>query len=63
MTAFSARQLQKQAVQWTLSVPVQTALFTGLCALTLWTVFFSTYPPAHNALHTLRHHTLGVGCH
>ncbi|MBW4693433.1 MAG: CbtB-domain containing protein [Lyngbya sp. HA4199-MV5] len=26
-------------------------------------VQFSTYPPVHNAVHSLRHHTLGVSCH
>ena len=63
-TASSAiDSFQRQAIRWTLSVPVQTTLYTSLCALTLWTVYFSTYPAAHNQLHSLRHHTLSVSCH
>lgn len=53
----------QQTKQITLSVPVQATLLTCLCAVTLWTLYFSTYPPAHNALHETRHHTLGVACH
>ncbi|NCJ07152.1 CbtB-domain containing protein [Synechococcales cyanobacterium C] len=53
----------KRTQQMTLSVPVQASLLTGLCMLTLWTLFFSTYPPAHNTLHQARHQTLGVACH
>jgi hypothetical protein len=49
--------------QVSLSVPVQAALFTGLCSLTVWTLLFSSYPPAHDALHTVRHTTAGVACH
>jgi hypothetical protein len=59
--AFSA--IQRQAVRFTLSLPVQATLYTSLCALTLWTVYFSTYPAAHNQMHSLRHHTLTVSCH
>lgn len=55
--------LQRRAIGWALSVPVQTTLYTSLCALTLWTVFFSSYPAAHNQMHSLRHHTLSVSCH
>jgi len=55
--------IQKQAVRITLSVPVQLTLYTSLCALTLWTVYFSTYPAVHNSMHSLRHHTLTVSCH
>lgn len=47
----------------TLSVPVQIALLTSLSSLILWTLFFSTYPPVHDALHTTRHNTLGIACH
>lgn len=49
--------------QITLSLPVQASLLTGLCMLILWTLYFSTYPPAHDTLHQTRHHTLGVACH
>ncbi|MGB8702119.1 MAG: CbtB-domain containing protein [Thermosynechococcaceae cyanobacterium] len=49
--------------QVALSTPVQAGLMTGLCMAILWTLFFSTYPPAHNALHSTRHATLGVACH
>jgi hypothetical protein len=50
--------IQKQAVHITLSLPVQLTLYTSLCALTLWTVYFSTYPAVHDSMHSLRHHTL-----
>ena len=53
----------KRTQRLTLSVPVQVSLLTGLCMLTLWTLFFSTYPPAHNTLHETRHNILGVACH
>nr|WP_290228218.1 CbtB-domain containing protein [Trichocoleus desertorum] len=62
-TVMTSGSLQQQAIRWTLSVPVQATLFTALCALTLWTVYFSTYPAAHNHMHSLRHHTLSVSCH
>ncbi|HEY9658523.1 MAG TPA: CbtB-domain containing protein, partial [Allocoleopsis sp.] len=55
--------IPQKAIQFTLSTPVQATLFTSLCALTLWTVYFSTYPPAHNNLHSLRHNTAAVACH
>lgn len=55
--------IQKQAVYITLSLPVQLTLYTSLCALTLWTVYFSTYPAVHDSMHSLRHHTLTVSCH
>ncbi|MBD1862258.1 MULTISPECIES: CbtB-domain containing protein [Trichocoleus] len=61
--SLTSGSLQQQAVRWTLSVPVQATLFTSLCALTLWTVYFSSYPAAHNQMHSLRHHTLSVSCH
>lgn len=47
----------------TLSVPTQATLLTCLCALILWTLYFSTYPPVHDTLHETRHHTLTVACH
>lgn len=47
----------------TLSLPVQAGLLISLCMLVLWTFYFSTYPPAHNAVHGTRHHTLTVACH
>lgn len=55
--------IQKQAVHITLSLPVQLSLYTALCALILWMVYFSTYPAVHNSMHSLRHHTLTVSCH
>lgn len=55
--------IQKQAVHIGLSLPVQLTLYTSLCALTLWTVYFSTYPAVHDSMHSLRHHTLTVSCH
>ncbi|MEB3338164.1 MAG: CbtB-domain containing protein, partial [Leptolyngbyaceae bacterium] len=55
--------LREQSIRLTLSLPVQVTLYTSLCALTLWTVYFSTYPPVHNSLHSVRHDTLLVGCH
>jgi hypothetical protein len=55
--------IRQQTVRFTLSLPVQATLYTSLCALTLWTVYFSTYPAAHNQMHSLRHHTLMVSCH
>lgn len=61
MTAYSTPW--KRAVRLTLSVPAQLTLYTLLCTLTLWTVFFSDAPAVHNPTHSLRHHTLGVGCH
>lgn len=53
----------QKAIRLTLSVPVQVTLYTSLCALTLWTTYFSTYPPIHDSMHSLRHHTLTVSCH
>jgi len=47
----------------TLSLPVQAALITSLSTLIIWTLYFSTYPSVHNALHTTRHSTLAVACH
>ncbi|HEY9797703.1 MAG TPA: CbtB-domain containing protein [Leptolyngbyaceae cyanobacterium] len=55
--------LRQQTVRFTLSLPVQATLYTSLCALTLWTIYFSTYPAAHDQMHSLRHHTLTIGCH
>jgi hypothetical protein len=55
--------LRQQTVRFTLSLPVQATLYTSLCALTLWTIYFSTYPAAHDQMHSLRHHTLMIGCH
>ncbi len=59
----TVNSIQRRTVRFTLSLPVQATLFTSLCALTLWTLYFSTYPAAHNQMHSLRHHTLLVGCH
>jgi uncharacterized membrane protein len=49
--------------RWTLSVPVQATLFLSLSALTIWTVYFTTYPAAHDKVHSLRHHTALISCH
>ncbi|WP_339378523.1 CbtB domain-containing protein [Calothrix sp. NIES-2100] len=54
--------LQKTA-NVTLSTPVQATLFVSLCALTLWTAYFTTYPAVHDRVHNPRHHTLLVPCH
>ncbi|HBB31697.1 MAG TPA: hypothetical protein DDZ80_11195 [Cyanobacteria bacterium UBA8803] len=63
MTAKSLVSFRQQTVRLTLSTPVQATLYTSLCALILWTIYFSTYPPMHDKLHSLRHHTLMVSCH
>ena len=47
----------------TLSPIAQALLFLSLSSTVLWTVYFSTYPPVHNAVHSLRHHTLMISCH
>lgn len=62
MTAHSI-SIWQRTVRVTLSLPVQATLYTSLCALILWTVYFSTYPAAHDSMHSLRHHTLTVSCH
>lgn len=59
----SASSLWQRTRQVTLSLPVQAGLLTSLCALILWTLYFSTYPPAHDMLHETRHQTLAVACH
>ncbi|MBD3882853.1 CbtB-domain containing protein [Phormidium tenue FACHB-886] len=53
----------KRTVQLTLSRSGQMTLYTVLCVLTLWTLFFSNAPAVHSAAHSLRHHTLGIACH
>lgn len=63
MTTKSMVLFGQKTVRLTLSTPVQATLYTSLCALILWTIYFTTYPPAHNQLHSLRHHTLTVSCH
>ncbi len=55
--------VRQKAVEITLSVPVQIGLFLSLSTLTIWTVYFSTYPAAHNHFHQLRHGTPAVACH
>jgi Probable cobalt transporter subunit (CbtB) len=59
----SSGSVQNPVIDWTLSIPVQSALYLSLCGLTLWTVYFTTYPPIHDAVHSLRHHTALVSCH
>lgn len=63
MTVQSSRPIQQQISRRVLSVPVQSALYVGLCSLILWTIYFTTYPAIHDTTHTLRHHTLFVSCH
>lgn len=55
--------IQQRTVRFTLSLPVQATLYTSLCALILWTAYFSTYPAVYNQMHSIRHNTLLVGCH
>ncbi|WP_245562222.1 CbtB domain-containing protein [Stanieria cyanosphaera] len=49
--------------RFVLSLPMQVVLLVSLCMIILWTLYFSTYPPVHDALHETRHHTLTVPCH
>lgn len=63
MTSQTFATATQRAVRLTLSTPVQSILFLSLCGLTLWTVYFSSYPAAHNAAHSLRHNTLTISCH
>jgi len=53
----------RQAEQLVLSMPAQAVLYIVLWSLIIWLVYFSTYPAVHNAVHSLRHHTLSVSCH
>jgi hypothetical protein len=59
----SSTSVQRRAIGWTLSVPAQSALYLSLSGLTIWTIFFTTYPPIHDTVHALRHHTALVSCH
>lgn len=63
MTTQSLGSVQQQVTRRVLSVPVQSTLYVSLCALTLWTVYFTTYPAIHDKVHRLRHHTALVSCH
>jgi hypothetical protein len=63
MTTASPTAFPQKLARVTLSVPVQATLYVSLCALVVWTVYFSTYPAVHNQMHSLRHHTLTVACH
>jgi hypothetical protein len=66
MTAHTPKSMlstRQRALGLTLSLPGQATLYLSLCALTLWTVYFSTLPAVHNSLHSLRHHTALVSCH
>lgn len=63
MTTQPLTSVQQKIAQRTLSVPVQSALYISLSALTLWTVYFTTYPAIHDHVHSLRHHTALVSCH
>ncbi len=59
----SSITLPQQAINLTLSTPFQSGLYLSLCALTLWTVYFTTSPAIHDKIHSTRHHTLLVSCH
>ena len=63
MTTQAYNSVQQQVARKALSVPVQSTLYVSLLALTLWTVYFTTYPAIHDKVHTLRHHTALVSCH
>jgi Probable cobalt transporter subunit (CbtB) len=63
MTTASPTAFSKKLARFTLSVPMQATLYVSLCALVVWTIYFSTYPAVHNQMHSLRHHTLTVACH
>ncbi|MDP9347844.1 MAG: CbtB-domain containing protein [Gemmatimonadota bacterium] len=41
----------------------QGVAFVGIVAVVLYTAFFSTYPPVHDAMHTLRHSLYLIPCH
>jgi Na+/glutamate symporter len=62
MNYYSTQALRKTQ-QVILSVPLQIFLFITLGSLSLWTLYFSSYPATHNTMHQARHHTLGIGCH
>ncbi|MDJ0572761.1 MAG: CbtB-domain containing protein [Pleurocapsa sp. MO_192.B19] len=55
--------IRQRTQRLVLSLPVQVFLLVSLCMIILWTLYFSTYPPIHDALHETRHHTLTVACH
>jgi TM2 domain-containing membrane protein YozV len=63
MTTPSLILVQQKAAKIALSKPVQATLYLSLCALTLWTIYFTTQPAIHDKVHSLRHHTLMVSCH
>lgn len=63
MNVRSEVSFRQRAIGLTLSVPVQATLYISLCALILWTIYFTTYPAIHDRVHSLRHHTLLVSCH
>ena len=63
MTTQAPGLVQQEVTRRVLSVPVQSTLYVSLCALSLWTVYFTTYPAIHDRVHTLRHHTALVSCH
>jgi hypothetical protein len=63
MQSNSSPTVWKQVKAVTLTQPVQATLYLSLCSLILWTVYFTTYPPVHDSVHSLRHHTLTVSCH
>lgn len=63
MTTQSLFLVQKQTANFALSKALQATLYISLCALTLWTIYFTTHPAIHNQVHSLPHHTLMVSYH
>ena len=55
--------LGKRTQRIVLSILIQAGLLICLCMLILWTLYFATYPPVHDALHEARHHILTVAYH
>jgi hypothetical protein len=63
MVNASSLSVSQKATRLVLSVPVQGSLYVCLVSLIIWTVYLTTHPAIHNKVHSLRHHTLMVGCH
>lgn len=63
MKTFSPYLVQQKASDLILSKPIQASLYISLVVIILWTLYFTTYPAIHDRVHSLRHHTLLVGCH
>ena len=63
MTVQHEHQHQSQTLTLTHHLFVQAAIVVVLVALVLWAVFFTNYPPVHDAFHELRHSLYIVPCH